>query len=81
VVSLAGPTVNNPRLIRTRVGANTNDLVAGELADDVESRVISGSVLYGHTAAYWSAYLGCYSNQISVLQEGRARELFGWIAG
>ena len=79
VVSLAGPTVNNPRLIRTRVGANTNDLVAGELADDVESRVISGSVLYGHTAAYWSAYLGCYSNQISVLQEGRARELFGWI--
>ena len=79
VVSLAGPTVNNPRLIRTRVGANTNDLVAGELADDVESRVISGSVLYGHTAAYWSAYLGCYSNQVSVLQEGRARELFGWI--
>ncbi len=79
VVSLAGPTVNNPRLIRTRVGANTNDLVAGELADDVESRVISGSVLYGHTAAYWSAYLGFYSNQISVLQEGRARELFGWI--
>lgn len=79
VVSLAGPTVKNPRLIRTRVGANTNDLVAGELDDDVESRVISGSVLYGHTAAYWSAYLGCYSNQISVLQEGRARELFGWI--
>ncbi len=79
VVSLAGPTVNNPRLIRTRVGANTNDLVAGELADDVESRVISGSILYGHTAAYWSAYLGCYNNQVSVLQEGRARELFGWI--
>ena len=79
VVSLAGPTVKNPRLIRTRVGANTDDLVAGELLDDVESRVISGSVLYGHTAADWSAYLGCYSNQISALQEGRARELFGWI--
>ncbi|MEI7993726.1 MAG: Na(+)-translocating NADH-quinone reductase subunit A [Methylococcaceae bacterium] len=79
VISLAGPTVKNPRLIRTRVGANTDDLVAGELLDDVESRVISGSVLYGHTAADWSAYLGCYSNQISVLQEGRARELFGWI--
>ena len=79
VVSLAGPSVKNPRLIRTRVGANTDDLVAGELLDDVESRVISGSVLYGHTAADWSAYLGCYSNQISALQEGRARELFGWI--
>jgi len=79
VVSLAGPTVKNPRLIRTRVGANTDDLVAGELLDDVESRVISGSVLYGHTAADWAAYLGCYNNQVSALQEGRSRELFGWI--
>ena len=79
VISLAGPTVKNPRLIRTRVGANTDDLVAGELLDDVESRVISGSVLYGHTAADWSAFLGCYNNQVSALQEGRARELFGWI--
>jgi len=79
VISLAGPTVKNPRLIRTRVGANTNDLVAGELLDDVESRVISGSVLYGHSAVDWASFLGCYSNQISTLQEGRARELFGWI--
>jgi Na+-transporting NADH:ubiquinone oxidoreductase subunit A len=79
VVSLAGPTVKNPRLVRTRVGANTDDLVAGELLDDVESRVISGSVLYGHIATDWAAYLGAYSLQISALQEGRAREFFGWI--
>lgn len=78
VVSLAGPTVKNPRLIRTRVGANTDDLVKGEL-EGVENRVISGSVLYGHQAADWAAYLGAYSTQVSVLQEGRARELFGWI--
>ncbi len=79
VVSLAGPTVKNPRLVRTRVGANTDDLVAGELQDDVENRVVSGSVLYGHTAQGWAAFLGWYSNQVSALQEGRARELFGWI--
>jgi Na+-transporting NADH:ubiquinone oxidoreductase subunit A len=78
VVSLAGPTVKNPRLIRTRAGASTDELVKGEL-EDVENRVISGSVLYGHQASDWAAYLGCYSNQISALQEGRARELFGWI--
>jgi Na+-transporting NADH:ubiquinone oxidoreductase subunit A len=78
VVSLAGPTVKNPRLIRTRVGANTDDLVKGEL-EDVENRVISGSVLYGHQASDWAAYVGFYSNQVSALQEGRARELFGWI--
>lgn len=78
VISLAGPTVRNPRLIRTRVGAGTDDLVAGEL-ESVENRVISGSVLYGHLAADWAAHLGFYHNQISVLQEGRGRELFGWI--
>ena len=79
VISLAGPTVKNPRLVRTRVGANTDDLVAGELLDDVENRVISGSVLYGHTASDWSAYLGCYDLQVSALKEGREREFFGWI--
>ena len=78
VVSLAGPTVKKPRLVKTRVGANTNDLVEGEL-EDCENRVISGSVLYGHEAADGAAYLGCYSNQVSVLKEGRERELFGWI--
>lgn len=78
VVSLAGPAVKNPRLVKTRVGANTNDLVAGELTDG-ENRVISGSVLYGHEAADWQAYLSCYSLQVSALKEGRQRELFGWI--
>ncbi|MDP3331793.1 MAG: Na(+)-translocating NADH-quinone reductase subunit A, partial [Methylococcaceae bacterium] len=79
VVSLAGPTVKNPRLIRTRVGANTDDLVSGELQDDIESRVISGSALYGRQASDWAAFLGHYSNQITALKEGRERELFGWI--
>ncbi len=78
VVSLAGPTVKKPRLVRTRVGANTDELVAGEL-EDCESRVISGSVLYGHEAIDSFSYLGNYSNQVSVLKEGRDRELFGWI--
>ena len=78
VVSLAGPTVKKPRLVRTRVGASTDDLVAGELVD-VESRVISGSVLHGHHAKDWAAYLGCYHLQVSALKEGREREFFGWI--
>ncbi len=78
VVSLAGPTVKSPRLIRTRVGANTDDLVAGEL-QNVENRIISGSVLHGHKANDWAAFLGCYHHQVSVLQEGRQREFFGWI--
>ncbi|MGR9072996.1 MAG: Na(+)-translocating NADH-quinone reductase subunit A [Gammaproteobacteria bacterium] len=78
VVSIAGPSVKNPRLIRTRLGANTNELVHDEL-EPGENRVISGSVLFGHRAADWAGYLGRYHNQISVLHEGREREFFGWI--
>lgn len=78
VISLAGPTVKNPRLIRTRMGANTTELAKNEI-EIGENRTISGSVLYGHRAVDWAAYLGRYDNQISVLHEGRERELFGWI--
>jgi len=79
VVSLAGPTVKNPRLVRTRVGANLEELVAGELQGGVENRVISGSVLYGHQANGPVAFLGANCLQVSVLREGRDREFFGWI--
>jgi Na+-transporting NADH:ubiquinone oxidoreductase subunit A len=78
VVSLAGPAVNNPRLVRTQVGANLDDLTLGELSD-AETRVISGSVLYGYQASGALAYLGAYSLQVSALKEGRDREFFGWI--
>lgn len=78
VVSLAGPAVNKPRLVRTRAGANIEDLTAGELQDG-DNRLISGSVLFGHEAAGAMAYLGAYSLQVSVLKEGRDREFFGWI--
>lgn len=78
IVSLAGPMVNSPRLVRTRLGANTEDLVRGEV-QNVRSRVISGSVFNGHTANNWGAYLGRFHTQISVLEEGTHRELLGWV--
>jgi Na+-transporting NADH:ubiquinone oxidoreductase subunit A len=78
VISLAGPLVKAPRLIKTRVGANTDHLVSGQIADEDE-RVISGSVFNGHIAVQHRAFLGRYSNQISVLAEGREKEFFGWL--
>lgn len=79
VVSLAGPQVKNSRLVRTRLGANLNELTAGELADG-ENRVISGSVLNGHTAVAPVNYLGRYALQVSVIAEGREKEFLGWIS-
>ncbi len=79
VVALAGPQVPDGRLLRTRLGANTDELVAG-LVKDADNRVISGSVFNGRTAEGPFAYLSRYTNQISVLLEGREREFMGWVA-
>ncbi|WP_434130808.1 Na(+)-translocating NADH-quinone reductase subunit A [Methylocaldum sp. GT1BB] len=79
VVSLAGPMVERPRLIRTRLGANLSDLVRNETVADKEARVISGSILCGQKAEGWSDYLGRYHNQVSVIEEGRQREFMGWV--
>ncbi|BDF93396.1 Na(+)-translocating NADH-quinone reductase subunit A [Pseudoalteromonas sp. KAN5] len=79
VVSLAGPRVKNPRLVKTQLGAALDDLVAGEL-EDGDNRVISGSVLSGAISQGPQAFLGRYHVQVSVLLEGREKELFGWIA-
>ena len=78
VVALGGPAVGNPRLLRTRLGASTEQLTAGELSEG-ENRVVSGSVLHGTAAKGPHAYLGRYFNQVSVLAEGREKELFGWL--
>ncbi|MDZ4858654.1 MAG: Na(+)-translocating NADH-quinone reductase subunit A [Candidatus Hydrogenedentes bacterium] len=80
VISLAGPSMKSPRLVRTRVGASTDDLVRGELVDG-EHRVIGGSVLAGRTAmGDIFGYLGRYHTQVSALREGREREFLGWLS-
>ena len=79
VIALGGPQVINPRLIRTRLGASLTDLVGKELRSG-ESRIISGSILSGRHAAGTVAFLGRYHLQVSVLSEGRQRELLGWMA-
>lgn len=77
VISLAGPGVTKPRLIRTQLGASLADLVAGELAAG-EQRVVSGSVLCGRTMREPTGYLGRYHLQVSCLSEGKEREFLGW---
>nr|MBS0020976.1 Na(+)-translocating NADH-quinone reductase subunit A [Gammaproteobacteria bacterium] len=78
VIALAGPCVVRPRLLRTRLGANTEELVGGELRPG-EVRVISGSVLSGHRAAGWARFVGRYHTQLSVIREERERHFLGWI--
>ncbi|MCB1675429.1 MAG: Na(+)-translocating NADH-quinone reductase subunit A [Halioglobus sp.] len=79
VVALAGPQVESPRLLRTRLGADLDALCAGQMKSG-ENRIISGSVLGGRRVHGPSAYLGRYHNQVSVLLEGRQREFMGWLS-
>ncbi|MDU4436325.1 MAG: Na(+)-translocating NADH-quinone reductase subunit A, partial [Pluralibacter gergoviae] len=78
IVALGGPQVKEPRLLKTCSGASLDELLAGELLDD-ENRVISGSVLSGTHAQGPHAFLGRFHLQISVVKEGREKELFGWV--
>ncbi len=78
VVALSGPQVDKPRLLRTRLGACTDELVAGE-AKLGDNRVIAGSILNGRKAHGPYAFLGRYHNQISVLREGRERGIFEYL--
>jgi len=78
IISLAGPAVDNPRLLNTRIGASIEDITRGELKEG-KNRIISGSVLSGRQALGAVGFLGRYHQQISVLPEGEKREFLGWL--
>ncbi|MGT8856753.1 Na(+)-translocating NADH-quinone reductase subunit A [Enterobacter sp. 186315] len=78
VIALGGPQAARPRLVSTLMGADINELLAGE-AKEGENRLISGSVLSGRHATGAQAFLGRFHLQVSMLQEGRDKELFGWV--
>ncbi|MDH3641577.1 MAG: Na(+)-translocating NADH-quinone reductase subunit A [Gammaproteobacteria bacterium] len=78
VVALAGPGVERPRLVRTVLGADLDELTAGELKEG-DQRVISGSIFSGRAALTPVGYLGRYHVQVSVLPEDRKRRLFGYL--
>jgi Na+-transporting NADH:ubiquinone oxidoreductase subunit A len=81
VVSLGGPPVKNPRMLRTRTGASLDEMLEGELPEDAPLRVVSGSVLAGRRAmGEVHGHIGRFSNQVSVVRENIDREFLGWMA-
>lgn len=80
IVSVAGPSVLEPAVVRTRLGADVAALTTGNIRGG-EQRIVSGSVFYGAKATNdVVGYLGRFSNQITVLAEDRARVFLGWLA-
>ena len=78
LITLCGPMALRPRVLRTRIGASTVDLLKGETAPG-NLRIVSGSALGGHRAAGPLAYLSRYQTQLTVLEEDRSREFLAWM--
>lgn len=78
IIAIGGPQATQPRLVRTLLGADLTALLAGETKES-ENRIISGSVLSGRHATGPMAWLGRFHLQVSVVLEGREKELFGWV--
>jgi len=79
IFSIAGPMAKKPRLVRSRLGANVTELLAGEVSEG-GSRNISGSVFGGRTAKDFVDYVGRFANQVSIIGETKEREFMGWLS-
>lgn len=77
LISIGGPSVRDPHMIKTRTGASIEELTEGEILSG-DNRIISGSILSGHIAQGPFAYLGKYHQQISSISEGGQRSFFRW---
>jgi Na+-transporting NADH:ubiquinone oxidoreductase subunit A len=75
IVSVGGPAVQSPALVRTCLGADLMDLTAGILSDG-GGDVLSGSALSGRS----SRYLGRYHTQVTALPHGHVRAGQGLVA-
>ena len=75
-VSIGGPGVRDPKVLKLKYGSNLTEATAGKILEN--SRVISGSVLNGHTGESVMNYLGSFDNQVSVLPDESNDILFNW---
>ncbi len=87
VISVAGPAAKTPKFIKTELGADINEIILEQgvesgkrLADNKEIfvRTVNGSVLSGYKVIDGTEFLGRYSLQISLLDEGYKKEFMGW---
>ncbi|MBR9842730.1 MAG: Na(+)-translocating NADH-quinone reductase subunit A [Rhodobacteraceae bacterium] len=78
VIALCGPEATNPRLVRTVMGASTDELTKGEIGTETP-RVISGSILSGDQADGPFAYLGRFARQVTLIREDKDKHTLGWI--
>jgi Na+-transporting NADH:ubiquinone oxidoreductase subunit A len=78
VVALGGSGVAQPVHLRAPLGYPLEDLLVGRLAEGPQ-RIIDGGILNGETVGAQQLGLGVELAGLTVLQEPRRRELFGFV--
>ena len=78
-VAITGPEAKAPKLVRTRPGADTAQLLGGESSAQ-EPRVVNGSALHGNVANpdTPTGFLGRYATQLTLLENEVGRDFLGW---
>ena len=77
IISIGGPAVFEPSLLKVRYGSNIDEITAGKIEDN--ARVISGSVLHGHESEGVMNYLGFYDSQLSVIPDEVNEIFLNWL--
>ncbi len=75
-VAVTGPVVKDASYVVTLPGMPVKAL-KGFYDDSVETRFVSGDALTGENVGE-NGYLGFFDNQVTLLKEGREREVLGW---
>lgn len=79
VIALSGTPLDEPKHVRTYLGANVGELLDGRVEGGLAgNRIISGNVLSGNQRSA-DGFLDFFDNQLTVLLEGDKPELFGWL--
>ena len=79
LIAVAGCEVERPAYVEAVVGDRVGDLLAGNLKEGKNLRIINGNVLTGKPCSL-DDYVGAHTSEITVIPEGDdADEFLGWI--
>ncbi|GLR19208.1 Na(+)-translocating NADH-quinone reductase subunit A [Portibacter lacus] len=76
-VAITGTSCANPKYVKTYVGANIGELIAGNVEGD-NNRIISGDPLSGSKKSS-EGFMDYRDDQVTIIEEGDEYELFGWL--
>lgn len=79
LIAVAGSEVERPAYVEAVVGDRIGDLLAGNLKEGKNLRIINGNVLTGKPCSL-DDYVGAHTSEITIIPEGDdADEFLGWI--